>query len=266
MSSAVEFRATAFDTVVQAPTIKSTSFTDAPDANAYIHVTLARMKEVFKMKSYDSTGEYVRYYIDKPKFLQYIDLSNAVMETDVESLYSAGTQDISLNSGSNQFAHDFLRYIAMKIFGSSNGVGLFTNNKEVIDDITNNFVLNYDTVLSAVDSSSANSLGQKTNRGLTVTVGSDSDGFYVDSSGGNQNALNIGWTLFQNLVSSQLSRASDFLATSTPNVIREFPFVVGDTISVYVTIHANPQQKSVTTLANSAIDSRTYRVRIKVVV
>lgn len=259
----VEFRATAFDTIVDAPTINSTSFASAPDANASISVTVANMKKVFKMKTFDTTGEYVRFFIDKPNFSQYIVLSDAVMET--EGVFASGTQDISLNGGSNQFAHDFLRYISFKIFGSTNGVGLFTNKSEVISDITDSFSSKYDIVLTALDSSQ-NTVGIKTNSGLTVEVKNDAVcGFYVDSSGGNQNSLNIGWTLFQNLIASDFTRAQAFLNASTPDVLTDFPFISGDSISVYVTVNANPQQKSVSTLAQSTIDSRTYRVRIKIV-
>jgi hypothetical protein len=215
------------------------------------------------MKTYDSTGEYVRFFVDKTKFHQYIDLSNAVMETD--GVYASGTQDISLNSGSNQFAHDFLRYISFKVFGSTNGVGLFTNKSEVINDITDSFVFKYNTVLTALDSTT-NTTGIKTNSGLTVEVKNDAvSGFYVDSSGGNQNSLNIGWTLFQNLMSSNFDRASAFLLASTPDILTDFPFEIGDTISIYVTVNSDPEQKSVSTLAHSSIDSRTYRIRIKII-
>ena len=259
----VEFRATAFDTFIYAPTIQSSSFTSPPDAHASVSVTLANMKQVFKMKTYDTTGEYVRFFIDKPKFFQYIVLSDAVMETS--GIYASGTQDISLNSGSNQFAHDFLRYISFKVFGSTNGVGMFTNKSEVITAITDDFIANYEGVLTALDSSQ-NTVGVKANSGLTVEVKNDAvSGFYVDSSGGNQNSLNIGWTLFQNLVSSNWARASAFLAASTPDALTDFPFEIGDTISVFVTVNADPQQKSVSTLARSSIDSRTYRIRIKIV-
>lgn len=266
--SGVEFHPRALDANLDTLSLQSTFFTAAPDAHASISVAVGDMKKVFKMKVYDNTGENIRFYINKPLFNQYIVLSGAEMETSSD-IYGNGTQDKDMGTGggSNQFAHDFLRFISFKIFGSSNGVGLFTNKTEVIDDITNNFISKNNVVLSALDSS-ANTAGMKTQGGLTVEVKNDLDGisgFYVDCSGGNQNALNIGWSLFQNLVSSNWTRASAFLINSTPDTLTGFPFIVGDTISVYVTVNANPLQKSVSTMANSAIDSRTYRIRIKII-
>lgn len=262
--TSVEFRAACFDAVIQSPTIQSTSFADEADANAFVNVSVATMKTIFSIKTSDNTGDYMKFYLDKAAFLG-IDLSNAVMETI--GSYNSGTMDITgtSNSTTNGFAHDFIRYISDQIFGSIMGVGLFTNNTNVIESIRNGFVTEYTTVATLLDLSS-NTTGVCTYGGVSVTVSHDSDGYYVDSSGGNQNSLNIGWTLFQRLVATQPDRATTFLNANTLGTETKlpFPFEVGDTMSVFVTVNANPEQRSITALDSSAIANRTYRIRIKV--
>lgn len=259
---AIEFRATAFDTVITALTVESPSFTYRADAEAFVTISVANIKKIFKVQTFDSTGENVRFYVNKTEFNTYIDLSMAVMEPSSNSPFV--TQDTALNgAASNQFAHDFIRYISFKVFGNSNGVGLFTNNNTVISKITTDFTAHYYNILNALDMTE-NTTGSKTNGGLTVSVEKAGDYYYVDSSESNQNALNVGWSMFQYLLLTSPSRATDFLASSTEEK-QDFPFIAGDTISVYVTITANPEQKSIATLVRSAIDDRTYRIKIKVI-
>ena len=262
-STAVDFRAACFDAVIQSPTIQSTSFADEADAHAFVNVSAATMKTIFFIKTSDDTGSNMKFYLDKAAFLG-IDLSNAVMET-TDTLYNSGTMDKTglASSTNNGFAHDFLRYISDQIFGSIMGVGLFTNNTSVTDRILNDFVVEYTAVAAMLDLST-NTTRVATYGGVSVTVSNDSDGYYVDSSGGNQNSLNVGWTLFQRLVATQPDRASTFLNTNLLGTKTPFPFEAGDTMSVFVTVNANPEQRSITALDSSAIANRTYRIRIKV--
>lgn len=257
---AVEFRCTGLDTIINSPIINSPSFASSPDAHASVSVTLANMQTIFFIEFFDDTTKKTRFYVDKTKFYAHIDLSNAVMDI------SSSTQDMSMNSGgTNQYPDDYLRFISYKVFGNSNGVGLFTNATTVIQSIKSDFYTSYNSILVALDSSSnISSAGSSTVRGLTITRELDaSNNLYVDASGNNQNDLNIGWNMFESLVTNNLTRATYFLEQTPAKY--PFPFVVGDAISVYVTINANPSQKSLTLLSSSAIENRTYRIRIRVI-
>jgi hypothetical protein len=219
------------------------------------------MQTIFFIETFDDTTKKTRFYVDKTKFYTHIDLSNAVME-DI----SGTAQDMIMTSGgNNQYPDDYLRFISYKVFGNSNGVGLFTNATEVIKSIKADFYSSYNSILSVLDSSAnVSSVGSSTVRGQTITRELDaSNNLYVDASGNNQNDLNIGWTMFESLTTNSLSRATAFLAQTPAKY--PFPFIVGDAISVYVTINANPSQKSLTLLSSSAIENRTYRIRIKVI-
>ena len=257
----VDFRCTALDSVVQSSIINSTSFTAGPDANSFVSVPVATMKSIFKIKTSDTTDGNMKFYVNKTNFLA-VDISTASMETS-----DIGTMDPSLSGTDNHFAKDYLRYISKQIFGSIMGVGLFSNNTAVIDNITNDFVTQYTSVLSDLDSATPRTGTHAfTYSGLTLELVSDSDGTYADSRLANQNSLNIGWTLFQRLVAAQPDRATAFLGDQTnAGVFASFPFIVDDTMSIYVTVNANPEQKSITTLEDSSIADRTYRIRIKVV-
>lgn len=254
-----EFRCTGLDTIINSPIINSPSFASSPDAHASVSVTLANMQTIFKIEFFDDTTKKTRFYVDRTAFYAHIDLSNAVMDV------SASTQDIIMTSGgNNQYPDDYLRFISYKVFGNSNGVGLFTNATTVIQSIKSDFYSSYDSILAALDTNvgTGHAAGTSTVRGLTITRELDAGTtlLYVDASGNNQNDLNIGWNMFEGLIANNLTRATNFL-NQTPAKY-PFPFIVGDAISAYVTINANPSQKSLTLLSSSAIENRTYRIRI----
>jgi hypothetical protein len=215
------------------------------------------MQTIFFIEFFDDTTKKTRFYVDKTKFYAHIDLSNAVMDISA--------QDPTMTSGgTNQYPDDYLRFISYKVFGNSNGVGLFTNATTVIQSIKSDFYTGYDSILAALDTNvgAGQAAGSSTVRNLTITRELDSGTtlLYVDASGNNQNDLNIGWNMFESLVTNNLTRATNFL-NQTPAKY-PFPFIAGDAISVYVTINANPSQKSLTLLSSSAIENRTYRIRI----
>ena len=251
MSIPVNFYATGLNTSLTSSAITSSAFTSA--AVATIDVTLNDIADIFSMQSTDSTGSNLQFYVDKTKFNTNLILTNAVMT-------ASDAQDSNF-SDNNYFAEDYLRFVAKQIFGDTNGTNLFTNNSTVIAGINSGFSSNYNELLGFLDMSN-NSLSPHTYNGTSFTMSRDlSDNYFLDNT--ETGSHNIVFTLFKQLEQSDSSRATSFLGNEN-NGIQTFPFVVGDTITIYLTIKPNSLQY-ITSDGYSQIDNKTYGIKINVI-
>jgi len=246
----VDFYATGLNTSLTSSAITSTAFTSA--AVATIDVTLNDIADIFSIKSADNTGSNLQFYVDKTKFNTNFILTNAVMITN-------DAQDSPVTDN-NYFAQDYLRFVAKQIFGDTNGTNLFTNRTTVISGINSAFSANFNELLGYLDMSN-NSLSPHTFNGTTFTMSKDlSDNYYLDNT--ETGSHNIVYTLFKQLEQNDSSRATSFLGNYN-NGIQTFPFDVGDTITIYLTIKPNSLQY-VTSKGYSQIDNKTYAIQINV--
>ena len=254
--SSIDFRVPGMDTAVTPLLITSDSFATEPSATASINVSLTNIQSVFKLKSMDSTESSLQFYVDRANFNTYLDLSNAVM--------SEFAQD-ALPSDNNKFADDYLRYVAKKIFNSTNGTDLFSNKAAVKSQIHTDFKSYYDGLLILIDRNSNNTQTKTFGVEPSFTMSYDTTNgvnkYYLSNN--EVGSYNIVYALFKQLQQKQPARASEFLGVDDVGV-RAFPFVVGDSLTIYLTIKPNELQ-SITSNAFSRIENKTYAVKIIVV-
>lgn len=254
--STIDFRVPGMDTGVTPLLIKSDSFATEPSATAFINVSVTNIKSVFMLKSMDSTESSLQFYVDRANFNTYLDLSNAVM--------SEFAQD-ALPSDNNKFADDYLRYVAKKIFNSTNGTDLFSNKADVKSKIHTDFKSYYDGLLILIDRNSNNTQTKTFGVEPSFTMSYDTTNgvnkYYLSNT--EVGSYNIVYALFKQLQQKQPARASEFLGVDDVGV-RAFPFIAGDSLTVYLTIKPNEVQ-SITSNAFSRIENKTYAVKIIVV-
>jgi len=252
--TSIDFRVPGMDTEITARQIESDSFATQALATASIDVTLANIQTIFFLKTADDTGENLQCYVDRTKFNTYLDLSSATMsENALDGIVSDG----------NRFTDDYLRYVALKIFNSTNGTDLFSNNVAVKTTINSDFKNNYDHLLSLIDMSVNTTSTQRF--GLidpSFNMAVDEFGKYYLTNL-NTGSYNIVYFLFKQLQQKQPDRASSFLGTGNVDR-RAFPFIAGDSLTIYLTIKPNELQ-SITSTAYSRIENKTYAIKINVI-
>jgi len=152
--------------------------------------------------------------------------------------------------------HDFLRYLALKLFNTAQGVDLFNNESALITNM--------------------NTLGQTSFQDISATLWdfstgktsrADGDKFVVDLStnwlaatNNNVSNSNICRELFQQILKANSARFSSVIldATGTTSV----PILSGDSISYKFTVSPAPGQEALTGV--SAFGGRTYQIKLLV--
>ena len=224
----------------------------ATDATAVFYVKLSDMSAVFKFQTDDSdmndvSANDVRYYVFKKDWPIKLKINPAhAMLDKIESGGRLGT--ISYSAEKSLVKHDFVRYLALKLFNTIYGVDLFNNEAELIENIVYN--------------------GEVTRCGIeavleTISTTSSSPTMSIDSSGNkyltNSDSSNINITrelLRQIAGSSQVSRLSQLQGDG----IQSIPFVENDTLNIKLTVAAALNQHTLTNVEE--IPARTYILKL----
>jgi hypothetical protein len=160
-----------------------------------------------------------------------------------------------LSSDKMLVAHDFVRYLAEKLFGTHYGVDLFNNEVNLLKDLR--------TICD--DSSSGHTWYDIVSKITAVgTSGTNANIVGTDGSKYMTNAdittSNLCRELLQQLIGSALPRFSSVLPTDGAQPL---PFEADDSISFKLTIAPAPGQENLTNVA--AFSARSYEIRLVMV-
>lgn len=229
-------------------------------AIAVFQVTVSEMKAVFKYQtdSFDFTDTNeketadIKYSIDESVFPAF-NPANAMMDA-ADSSGAIATADISSNK--LLVAHDYVRYLAKKLFNTYHGVDLFNNEKALLDNLR---LICGDaeegqTWKDVMDKLTAVGLNG-THDDIQGTAGAK----YMTNY--NTSSENICRVLFNQMVDSAITRFSDHVADSTE--FQPLPFEANDSISFKLTISPAPEQELLTGV--SVIEPRSYEIRFLIV-
>jgi len=153
--------------------------------------------------------------------------------------------------------HDFIRYLALRLFNTPLGADLFSNQSEMLDDLTAKGNTHWQNDISA------NLWRFDINR----TTDIDDIRFLIDASS-NQFCTTDNYTandnitreLFQQIVTSQDARFRNVVLDQYNQA--PIPFIHGDSISYKFTINPAPDQEKVTGVA--PFGARVYRIRLNI--
>ena len=168
----------------------------------------------------------------------------------------------------NLVKHDFVRYMAFKLFNTVYGVDLFANENAVLNDISSKGRTAKDSIRTVLDNVSTTSTVTGDHALATDASGNKyTTNTYVGSTS-NINT-NVCRELIRQIGNSQPSRfnygVSDASGVdlSGNTFYREVPIEAGDSINFKLTVTPHATQHNLTGRA-AAFDSRVYKIRLLV--
>jgi len=248
MPSVQDFYLSAFDANLQMDVCGNlaggvTSAFDASSVAVY-NISLAAAKDAFRFQTDASditnvAADDVKFYVFKNNFP---DISSAIAGSSIDASAIASGYD----ANKMLLKHDYVRYLALRLFNTHHGVDLFNNETELLADICANAVdvsNHIQTILNAVDVSGAGTdmSGNANNRHF---IGSDSS------------ANNLSKLILNHIISADPSR----LSSVTGAQLQSMPFIEDDTLNFKVTVKAHADQHLLTSVA--AIPDRSYRIKL----
>ena len=221
-------------------------------ASAVYNIKLSDMRNVFKFQS-DSfdvnnvDASDIKYYVFSadPNWPNNLVINPAHADMSNNPIF-ATSADIVPNR--NKVKHDFVRYLALKLFNTAYGVDLFSNEDALLGDLVSKGATAYDDIKSALNAVNT------TAAGLPATDGS-----------GNKYATNdlSGNTNFSRELLRQVAYAAParFAGTENVSTIQSVPLEVDDTINFKVSISAAANQHNLTGVAGP-FPIRVYQIRL----
>jgi hypothetical protein len=265
-------------TLTQTGNLTSQVLSISGDAVAVFLVKTSEIKKVFQFETdainvNDLSAQDMKFYVDMtswPAELNPLNPANAMMDVPV---YSSGAiSTISKISGAAYdhnkalVKHDFIRYIAKRMFNTFQAVDLFNNQLGVIQNI--------ETVCDgSVDGHSWYDISAAL---YSVSTNGTNPGLLVDNNGlkymttASVTPDNLSRELFLQIVGNQPNRltanpdgSSRVLGSADR---QDMLFYDGDTINFNLTINAAAGQETVSGLTNiSPIPPRTYVIKLLLV-
>jgi uncharacterized protein YjbI with pentapeptide repeats len=227
---------------------------DNTDATAVFYVRLSDMTNLFQYQtdSFDINNvdaSDIKYYVFHhllPAGLQ-INPSHAMMNKNESTGMLGNTQGYTADK--SLVKHDFIRYIAFRLFNTFHGVDLFKNEQELHENVTylgETVRNNIDTILSNISTTSA-----------VETMSYDASGnkYLTNDASGNTNLCR---ELMRQIAATYPSRFYNNGA-NTPG-LRSVPLHEDDSINFKLTITSAPGQNIVTGVP--VIPSRTYMIKM----
>jgi hypothetical protein len=227
-------------------------------ANATLEVNLQDMLDTFKFSTEstnfdDVSANDVRYYVYRDSWSGFTDASLNVVNAEVlvNPIVSVDSTSIAYPSNQMLVKHDFIRYIAQRLFNTAYGVDLFSNEDDLIANLNS---------LGGLSAGVLSQIKAKLDECDVLTQGdvatsADTNGVYY-ATDVNATTANLSRELLRQLYASAPSRFSE-LSTSTINSI---PFQANDVITFKLSIDAAPTQNVLTNVA--AIPTRTYTITL----
>lgn len=261
MSVPVHFVLNAFDSTVQMDLSASIQTSEIPtldtSAVAVFEVMLNDMKDLFKFQTdsadvtnLDETD--IKYYVDETKWPLDFNPVNAMMD----AADSSGSIAIDGFEGNKLLvAHDFVRYLASKLFNTFHGVDLFNNEVELLQNLR----------LICDDSAEGHTAFDI--KAALEKVGMN--GNHADIKGGigssymtneNNTSENICRVLLEQMTKTAIDRFATISDSLDP---QSLPFLVGDSISFKLIVSAAEGQEELTGV--DAIAPRSYEIRLNIV-
>jgi uncharacterized protein YjbI with pentapeptide repeats len=227
---------------------------ESTDATGVFYVRLSDMTNLFQYQtdSYDmnnADASDIKYYVFHrlmPHEL-HINPSHAMMNKTESAGIIGESQTYAADK--SLVKHDFIRYIALRLFNTYHGVDLFQNEQELHENIAywgETVQNNIDTILSGISTTSANE---------SMSYDVSGNKYLTNDASGNTNLCR---ELMRQIAASEPSRF--YNNGSDTAGLRSVPLHEDDTINFKLTIHSASNQNSLTGVA--AIPSRTYMIKL----
>jgi hypothetical protein len=223
-------------------------------AVAVYNVKLSDMLAVFKFQSdsfdvNDTAAADIQYYVYKnawPVNLKINPVHAAMTSGGTPGQILATSETIVAEK--NLVKHDFLRYLALKLFNTPHGVDLFSNEDALLSDLVSKGATargSIESALAAVDQATA-AAGTAPHKYSTNDL---------------TTPANICRELMRQVASAAASR---FHGIQNVTTIQSVPIVAGDTLNFKLSVSAAAGQEDLTDRP-AAFDTRVYQIQLIVV-
>jgi len=230
-------------------------------ATAVYEVDLAAMRAVFKFQTdsadfIDAPESDIKYYVDAAEF-PVINPANAMMDAD------ASRDPIASGAGFERnkllVAHDFVRFLALRLFKTWHGVDLFNNEKALLQSLRTICGDNEEGTTGKTWGDIKAKLDQvgMTDGALSSANGAAGEHYMTNAD---QTDDNICRVLFEQMTKNAISRFNDVVPSTEK---QSLPFVLGDSISFKLTINAADGQEELTSV--DPIEPRSYEIKLLIV-
>jgi len=226
-------------------------------ATAVFQIGLTALKNTFKFQSdaldiNDVSGSDVKYYVYPSSFPTGVNVAHAMLQSGQG--YAVGATG-ALGSGYEDdrclLKHDFVRYLALRLFNTVHGVDLFSNETALLENI----VGHGHTIKTGINT-------KLTNIGVsgedTVDLSGSTGSKYLTNA--TTGSKNLGRIIMQQLAASAPARFSTDISNS--NAIQSMPFQVDDALYFKVTVKAAANQNDLTGVGT--IEDRVYHIKLLV--
>lgn len=234
-------------------------------AVAVFNINLDSVKDVFKFSSttYDisdnlPSGE-MHYFVHADQWP-----TNVIINPSDSMMDKAGSVNPILTvplATEMLVKHDFIRYLALKLFNTAMGTDLFSNEGALLNDLNAKGLVAWTDISENLwQYSSTNTTSPEIdNMGILIDPSSN-ELCTTDHFSGNTNLCR---ELYQQLIYTSSGRARFQNVVLDGNNQAPIPFIAGDSISFLYTIHPAAGQNTVTGV--SAFGGRSYRIKLQIV-
>lgn len=237
-------------------------FTDSLtyDATGVFYVNIADMKNVFGYQTdgidMNNLAEHdIKYYVDMTKWPKNLTLNPShAMMFNAQSTGGFDISDVLIPDAKKLVKHDYIRYLANKLFNTTRAVDLMANELELNENLAGNGSLftsmNSRNILDILDSISTTSTGEHS---------ADANGKkYLTNA--TLIPTNIVRSIMEQINNMEPERFNNLSPDEANDLIRSVPFMVGDRLNFTLKIKAAANQHNLTKV--QPIPDRTYLISL----
>lgn len=240
------------------------------DADAVFYVKLSDMLSVFRFRTptesfngpndislnqaiFDSSSN-IHYYVFRnhwPTSLK-INPSHAMLDKNESSGMLTVNDGSMFGSNKSLVKHDFIRYIAFRLFNTLYGVDFFKNEEDLLENITYYGEVSRVGIMAVLDTVSTLSAD------ITMPTDASSNRYLTNST---TTETNLTRELLRQIAIHVPERLTAIDESGVGGgVIISVPFVENDTLNIRVVMEPSPNQHSLTNV--SQISGRSYNIKL----
>jgi hypothetical protein len=255
--ASINFSLPALDATFQMTTTGSLDAAYVPvsstDATAVFYVKLSDMAAVFKFQTdssdmNDVAASDVKYYVFRKDWPTALKLNPAHAMLDKNESINSLVSKTAYDSNKSFVKHDFVRYLAYKLFNTVHGVDLFNNETDLRENLAYYGEVTRCGIEAVMDTVSTTS--------ASVSMSVDAAGYKYLTNSDSTNT-NICRELMRQIAAAAPTR---FAGITGSTAIQSVPFVDNDSLNIKLTVSAATGQNNLTGVA--VIPNRSYNIKL----
>jgi len=235
-----------------------------PDADAVFYVKITDMLSVFRFRRpssaasssaaaiFDASSD-IQYYVFRncwPSALK-INPAHAMLDRGESSgMLTGGSNAAVFGANKSLVKHDFIRYIALQLFGTIHGVDFLSNEADILGNMEYYGEVARVGIMSVLDTVSTLSAD------ITMEVDGSGNRYLMNA---NTTNTNISRELLRQIALNVPERLTALDGSGEGGII-SIPFIENDTLNIKVVMEPSPNQNALTNV--NTIPARSYNIKL----